>query len=129
MRFDLAPRDLADVIGDHHVARIAHRDDQGAPLFLDPDRDDVELLRGLRGDAGESALVRLSREIGARNAALLGERAHQDLLGEELHAHEDVPELAAPLRLLGERGFQLEIGDDARFYEQVANPDAHGGES
>src|SRR5204863_10061427 len=58
-------------------------------------------------------------------AGRLAERADQDLLGEELHADEDFPELAAPLLLLRERGLELELGDHACLDEQVADPDPH----
>ena len=101
------------MVGDHHVAGVAHRHHQRAPLVLERQGHHVEFLGRLGTDALDGGLVGLAREIGARNAGLLGERADQHFLGDELHAHEDVAQLAAPLRLLGERGFELEIGDHA----------------
>src|SRR6267143_4208675 len=125
LRLDAAAGQRAQVVGDHHVAGVAHRDHQRAALVLEREGHQVELFRRLGGDVLHGGLVRLAGEVGAGDAGLLRERADQHLLGDELHPDQDVAQLAAPLRLLREGRLELEIGDHACLDERVAYPDPH----
>src|SRR3954471_24933695 len=121
----LAARERDEVVGGADVERIAHGHEDGPPLVLERHRDEAELLGGVGRHQRERVLVSLAGQVGARNAGLLGERAHQHLFGEEAPRGQDVPELAAPLLLLGQGGLELHLGDHARLDEQVADLDPH----
>ncbi len=114
----LHPGQLADVVQGEDVAGVGHRDDELA--VLEADRQHGVALADGGGHLGHGGGVdgRL-RQVDEAEADLLGERGHQLALGEQALVHEHAAERAALLLVHVERGDELLLGDEAVLEQDV----------
>ena len=120
MHADAAARSESDLIVVCEVSRVEHRDIQS--IAEQPKGHGLAATRDLCGNDGDD-LVGDSTKVfdrGRREAELLGQRAEEQLLAENVHLKQAGPETASDHALALERAGQLIEADPAASQEKLS---------